>query len=88
MTSDDDHGEPRFIDRFFETVCRFNPLFALLLTMEILFVLLGGIAFPYNAPGSGGRVVLYVTMAVNAPILVAAAGLIYVCRRGGRYRDG
>jgi len=53
--------------------------------VEILLVLLSVLAVPQNAPGTGGRIILNLTFAVNVPILGAAIGLIYVCRTGGRY---
>lgn len=85
MATGDERGEGGFAGRFFGVVCRYKPLLGLLLTVEILLVLLSVVAIPQNAPGTGGRIVLTLTLAVNVPVLCATVGLVYVCRTGGRY---
>lgn len=79
METETTHEDNGFVSRFLGVVCQFKPFFGLLLTVEILFVLLGALAFLFNPPGSAGRVVLYLTLSVNVPILLCTAGLIYVC---------
>jgi hypothetical protein len=74
-----------FVGRYFSVICRFKPLLGVLLVMEILFVLLGALSFPASDPGSGSRVILTVTLAVDGAVLLATAGLIYTCRTGGPY---
>jgi len=85
MRTGDGRDGGGFVDRFLRIVCRYKPLLVVLLTVEILLVLLSVLAVPQNAPGTGGRIILNLTFAVNVPILGAAIGLIYVCRTGGRY---
>ena len=67
MATGDERGEGGFAGRFFGVVCRYKPLLGLLLTVEILLVLLSVVAIPQNAPGTGGRIVLTLTLAVNVP---------------------
>lgn len=79
MEFENGRDEDSFADYFLEITCQFRPLFGPLLAMEAVFVLLILVAFPFNPPGSAGRVILYLILPLNMFVLVSTAGLIHLC---------
>jgi len=73
-------ADERFVTRYLKVVCQFKPLLRLLLSLEILFLLLGGLSFLYGDLEKGSFVILTVTLVTDGVVLLSTIGLIYACR--------